>query len=143
MFKLSIKDPIVVPDVPRNMYMLHVHSYHGDGDLNEEQTYKFESNAVHMEKLHALIGIFQAYKDAGQPYAITTTDWEQFIQSSNVDVSSLGEYPIDWVTGLLAWDCTNGGQYLTTFEDYRITFFDFNGIEREVEVTQAQETEED
>lgn len=143
MFNLSIKEPIVTPEAPRNVYMLHVHSHHGDGDLDEEQTYKFEPSSEHMQRLHALVDVFEAYKAAGKPYAITGNGWEEFIRASNVSVGALGDHPIDWVTGLLGWDITTNGQFLTTFQDYKVTFFDFNGIEHRVEVTQVQETEED
>lgn len=133
MIRLTIEDPIVPEALPKNVYVLNVQSYHGDGDYDEETQHTFEPKAEQMEKLHLFLEIFEAYIAAGQPYAITRKDWVKFINEQNIDTSSV-TYIEDWISELLAWDMTNDGQYLTTFRGYDLWFYDVNGLKRPVTV---------
>lgn len=133
MINLSIQDPIIPDTVPTNVYVLKVLSYHGDGDQDETTELSFRATAVKMEKLHMYLDILEAYIKAGKPHMITTEEWAEFIKQAKIDTSSV-PYIEDCVSEMLAWDVTNDGQYLTTFQGYNLVFFDFNGVQRNVQV---------
>ena len=139
MINLSIQDPLIPVAALTNIYELEVHSEHGDGDKSEYTIHHFAPNAHDMGQLHTMLEILEAYEKAGSPYAITTTDWCEFIDSQNIDVDHV-KYIEDCISELLAWDVTNNGQYLTTYQGYSLVFYDVNGLKRPVTVEHTNGT---
>lgn len=139
MITLKINNPILPEDLPTNVYELEVHSEHGDADQNEYTHHRFAPNAEEMTQLYMCLEIFEAYEKAGKPYIITTAEWTNFIDENTIDTSSV-KYIEDWISGLLAWDVTNGGQYLTTYQGYDLVFYDVHGVKRSVTVEHTDGT---
>lgn len=133
MISLTIESPVLPEKTPTNIYELNVYSYHGDADHDEHTVHHFQPKEADMVKLHLFLEILEAYEKAGKPYAITRREWVRFIESKQIDYSAV-EFIEDWISELLAWDMTNDGQFLTTYQGYDLMFYDVHGVKRNVTV---------
>lgn len=133
MIKLAIQAPMIPEKLPRSLYELEVYSEHGDADHNETTSHRYAPNENDMVSLHMALEILEAYEKAGKPYMITQKEWVEFINSKGIDTST-EKYIEDWISEILAWDMTNDGQYLTTYQGYDLWFYDVNGLKRPVTV---------
>lgn len=125
----SLYKTVDIADRPKNIYRVHVTSWHGDADMFSTQERDISDH--NLTELERVVKLMLAYFELDHN---TACDENAATQAIEIRGSELGiKYPTDIFSELAARDVTNDGR-LATPERMRVTWFNEYGTEYYVRI---------
>ena len=118
--KLTITDRVINRPVYRNVFKVIIENMHGDADMYNDKEHYFE-NEQDVIKLYDFIKWANGYRKS---------HWRR----SEREIYRIGELLFGDISDIIEGDATTDHQYLARPRVKMVTYFDYNGTEKEVNI---------